>query len=433
MARKRPVLSFLCAVTLAWILFSPVILPPAQAAEYRVSSETFLHVFERDTSTGTEELVSPAYQYLGMDVSDLPLEGLSFHAYGWGRHDLSTSGFYEDDSDGELLYAYVDYTTQDSPVSARLGRQYIFSGVTSEAVDGLWLKTDLNRYLSISGYAGQPVGLSSTDSRSGDSIYGGRATVHGSEYEAGLSYKIMENDGLTIEDQLGFDLSIALPMNIDFYGRSIQNLETEEWAEHTYELNITSGSLRVRPFFEYYSFPDYFDTGAVAINPFSILAQSDEEITTIGADLSWKQSESLDIGTKLKTYSYDQNQSSNFMSVFCTWHSDEAELTQVGAEVGYMMGDAAANDYLLLRIYTYMDELGDRLWLDFVSADLVYAMYDQSIYGKDTSLVASAGVGKSFMDDQLTIRLSGDFSQDPYFDDDVRGLLRITYAFDSRM
>lgn len=106
------------------------------------------------------------------------------------------------------------------------------------------------------------------------------------------------------------------------------------------------------------------------------------------------------------------------------------ELTQVGAEIGYMSGDAANNDYLLLRLYGFIDELSDRCWLDFISGDVVYALYDRDILGRDYSLFTSLGTGKTFFNDQLVLRLSGDYSQDPYFDDNLQVLLSASFAYD---
>lgn len=406
---------------------------PLLGADFQVQSETFFRAFESGVA-GDDEQVLPIYQSLKLVSDDFALEGLSFHAYGWGRHEAADSDHFNDQSEGELLYAYLDYRTDDSPIRARLGRQYIFSGVANDSIDGLWLKGTLNGYLSASVYAGQPVGLSTTNDRSGDSIYGGRlAHKNKNRYEIGLSYQSSENDGDTAEHLLGVDLAADLPLNAIFYGYSTVNLETDDWAEHSYEINIYLNSFTVRPFFEHYLYEDYFNTGANATNPFKLLALSGDELTTFGVDASWRQSAAFTFGGKIKSYSYDQNLTSRFISLTTTWHSETTELTQVGAEVGYMDGEAANNDYLLLRCYGFIDQTGDRFWLDFFSGDITYVLYDRDIHGRQYSLFTSLGMGKKFYNDQITTRLSGDYSQDPYFDDNLQVLLSVSFSFDFSM
>lgn len=428
LSRTTPALcAFACFLIL---IVSPATLL-ADAIHINIQAETIARAFERDTAANSDEQVAPIYQYLELNADNFSIEGLSFHAYGWGRHDLSDSDYFSDQNAGELLYAYLDYVAPNSTLRARLGRQYVFSGIANDAIDGLWLKGSLGAYFSADGYAGQPVGLSTTNGRDGDSIFGGRIAHHNqSLYEVGVSYKATNNDSDTAESMLGFDLAFALPMNANFYGYSTRNLETEGWAEHSYELNINFGRLDIRPFFEYYAYRDYFDTGANSTNPFSLLAQSGEELSMLGFDASWKQSDSLTFGGKFKSYNYDQNQASNFISLLVTWQSEEVEQTQLGAEIGYMNGEAALNDYLLLRLYGYKDELRDQFWVDFVSADVVYALYDRDIFGRSYSLFTSLGTGRSFFNDRLTLRLSGDYSQDPHFDDNLQALLTASFSFD---
>lgn len=427
---SRTTLALCLFTSFLWLSFFPALL---FGADFQIQSKTFFRAFESDAAANDEQVL-PVYQYLRLDSSNYSLEGLSFHAYGWGRHDPTNSDYYNEQTEGELIYAYLDYTTVDSPIRVRVGRQYIFSGVANDSVDGLWLKGTLNEYLSASVYAGQPVGLSTTSGRSGDSIYGGRlAHKNKNLYEIGVSYQSSENDGDTADHLIGVDLAAELPMNAIFYGYSTRNLETEEWAEHSYEINFYLDSFNIRPFFEHYSYQDYFDTGANATSPFKLLVLSGEEISTFGVDATWRQSASFTYGGKLKSYSYDQNLTSRFISFLTTWNSESVERTQAGVEVGYMDGEAANNDYLLLRLYGFIDQINDRFWLDFISGDITYALYNQDILGSSYSLFTSLGVGKKFFNDRITTRLSGDYSQDPYFDDNLQVFLNVSFSFDFSM
>jgi hypothetical protein len=132
---------------------------------------------------------------------------------------------------------------------------------------------------------------------------------------------------------------------------------------------------------------------------------------------------------KGKHYDYEVfGDSSRYSGAQATWSSGEGH-SQIGGEFGYMKGNTAQNEYSLLRLFSYWDQLPGGCPIGFVSGDVVYVGYDQAIYGEDRSLFISLGVGKKFLDDTLELKLSGDYSNDPYFDEDLRGLLTASYRF----
>jgi hypothetical protein len=402
----------------------------AIAADIYFRSDTLLRSFERDTATTTDDTVAPIYEYLQFDAGALKNPGLSFHFYGWGRGDLADSSFYRDETAGEVLYGYLQYTRPTGDLSGRLGRFHVFEGVANETVDGIWLKSALGNNISGSVYVGQPVGLSTTDSRSGDSIYGARLSHRSSgAYEAGVSFKSIQNDSDTAETMLGIDLSLFALDNVSFYGNSVFNVESGGFAEHSYEARFGYRDIRFRAFAEMFDYEDYFDTGANAVNPFRILAGMDEQLYVFGTDATWKRTDTWSYGGKLKFYNSDRNDTSTYASLLTVWHGDSG-MNQVGGEVGYLAAGADLNDFILLRLYGYWDELSAALPIDFISADLVCTFYDQPIYTEDTSVFVSLGAGESFLNDALKVKLSGDYSQDPYFDSDQRAMLTVTYTYD---
>jgi hypothetical protein len=411
---------------LVMLMVSPV---NCLAIELTVQSDTIVRGFERDTSDGSDQAVIPGYEYLQVDMGSLTEEGLSFHLYGWGRNDFADNDFYSDNTAGELLYGYLEYTKSQNNINARLGRQYIFEGVANDAVNGLRFSSDLGDFVNVSVYGGTPVGLDSTNGSSSDSIYGGRIALHrGMHGEIGLSYKKSENDGDKATEMAGIDASAYLPWGIAFYGKSVRNMETDGWAEHAYELDFGYEAFRFRPYFSMFKYEDYFDTGANAVNPFRNLITSGEEINLYGFDVTWLQSASWTFGAKYKYYDYDIADANSSYSVLATWHGEG--LTEVGGELGYVDGDRSEDTYTLARVYGYRGGLSDVIWVDFATADVVYASYDEDIYNQDYSFFSSLGTGKNFMDGALTVKLSGDYSVDPYFDDDLRGMLSLTYKFD---
>jgi len=409
---------------LALVVGVPATLP---AAEIQIKSDTLLRGMERNIGGNEDQKVVPGYEYLQIDGGQLTEKGFSFHGYGWGRYDFADNNYFEDNGDGELLYGYFQYVDPAQGLDFRAGRQNIFSGVGSDAIDGVQIQGAMGQGLSVNLYGGQPVGYASTEGRTGDSIYGGRLGLQRSQYgELGISGKILDNNDVTTEKTLGLDLALFLPGNLSLYGFSSRDLENKGWAEHSYELRIPYQSFRFRPYFGQFDYEHYFGTSTNTVNPFRVLAINGEKLRVIGLDTTWKYSDALDLGVKVKTNDYDRMSSSQYGSGLVTWHGDE--LTQVGVEVGYMNGDLDRQKYLLSRLFGYFDGLSF-LGGGFISADLIWAHYDEPIYGRDNSLFASLGTGHAFFDNAFEVKLSGDYSRDPYFDSDVRGMLALTYRF----
>ncbi len=404
----------------------------AVAANFQLTSDTLLRGFERDIPGKDDVRVVPAYEYLQFDVGDLPAKGLSFHLYGWGRADLGDGDFFKDDTAGELLYGYLQYTRPYSNLDFKAGRFYVFEGVANESVDGARLSGDLGRYLTASVYGGFPVSLDSEDGRSGDRIWGGRIAHHlGARYEIGASYKRLENDDELVEGRLGGDLSLFLPAGIGLFGFSSYNLDNGGFAEHAYELRFGLAGIQLRPHFQYFQYEDFFSTEANSANPFRFLAGTGETLTVYGADAVWSATESWQLGFKVKSYDYDVlDDSSQFYSGLVNWYGEN--LTSAGAEIGYMDGDADQTRYLLTRAFVYLDGVIALVPGGFVTGDLVFVSYedDIDISGEDASLFISLGAGHRFFDDALEVKVSGDYSSDPFFDDDLRGLLLARFTID---
>lgn len=410
---------------LALLVGKPAIVP---AAEIRLRSDTLVRAMERDIGGVKDRAVVPGYEYLQIDAGQLSSAGVSFHSYGWGRFDFADNDFFEDRSDGELLYGYLRYADPANGLDIRAGRQYIAAGVGNDAIDGLSVGGVLGTWLVASAYGGQAVGFASTEGRNGDSIYGGRLGFRQSRYgELAASYKILDNNDITAEETLGVDLAFFLPAGIDLLGFSSRNLDSKGWAEHAYELRIPVKAVSFRPHFGQFDYEHYFGTGVNTVNPFRVLAINGEKLRVMGLDTSWRHSEALEFGLKLKGNDYDRKDASSYASGLAVWHGDK--LTQTGLEIGYMNGDLDRQKYLLARLHGYLDGLAGT---GFVSGDVIWVCYDQPIHGEDNSLVVSLGAGRAFWDEALEIKLSGDYSRDPYFDSDVRGLLAVTFRYDHK-
>jgi len=398
--------------------------PGAALAGVQLESDTILRYFERDTRAGSDQKVLPAYEYLRVAAGQLEGKGLSVHAYGWGRYDLADNEFFGDRSQGEFLYGYLQYTHAQANLAARLGRLYVFEGVANESVDGLSVRGDLSSIFTLSAYGGQPVALEEVAGRDGDRIWGGRLSHHWAQwYDVGVSYKRVANDGELQEEALGIDSSVNLPLPVSLHGFSVRNLETDQWQEHTYEARLSLPKVALRPYFERFVYDAYFDTGANTASPFRFLKDAEETVTVIGGDLTWYPTGRVELELKAKNYGYrERADDAWYYAALASIHFKA--LTQLGAEMGVMDGDTDDTRYSLWRGYFYWDEKPA-----FLSGDVVYVKYDADILGEDRSIFASLGAGTRFLKDAVEVKLSGDYSSDPYFDKDLRGLLAVKILF----
>ena len=399
----------------------------SSAADLSFQSETILRVFETDVRENGDDkgkTVVPLYEYLRLDLENLSEKNLSFHAFGWGRHDFSQSNFFDKDTDGEFLYGYLQYSGSTDNLLVRVGRQYIFGVDSDSSLDGILVNTDISPWLSISAFGGQPSSLRSENGRGGDLTAGGRISLHqGNSIQFGLFYKYVANDSNRDEEEVGFDLSSYLPKGVSLSGRSRWNLVTDGWAEHSYQGLGRILGVQIRPFFEYFEYENFFNERENSADPFRFLAETEEKITTFGSDFTYPVIPSVDVGAKLKYYDYDKrDESAQYISALAVWRWEL--LSEWGAELGLMNGDGSENRYFLGRTYVYKT-----LPPGFVTGDFVYAHYDEEILGRDYSVFFSLGAGRNFLDDALEVKLSGDFSSDPYFDTNLRGMLNVRYNF----
>lgn len=413
----------LFAVALLLHVIAPTM---ATAGTTSLRAESLVRFLERDTVTENDALVTPAYLYLQFDSGTPGENDLTFHANGWGRADLSDTDYYKDQTSGELLYGYFQYQPAGKDFMARLGRQAIFAGVANESIDGIYLSSHLPGNMALSLYAGQPVALDSTNGRDGDSIYGGRLGLQFSgRHQIGASYKFIENDSIDAEEMAGIDLGLSFN-KLFINGFSSYNLITEGFAEHSYEALFGAANARYRLFYQLFTFEDYFGNGANNANPFRILAQTSEELSSYGLEITHKVSDAIETGLKLARHDYDLEEASHYAGLLAAWHGNG--LTSYGGEIGFSEGENGRNDMVLTRLYGYQ-ELSENSLLKQVSIDALYAKYDQEIFGEDTSLFLSLSGSRNILGDDLTLKISADYESGPYFDSDIRGLVSLIYHY----
>ncbi|GAB4264309.1 MAG: hypothetical protein Kow0092_15880 [Deferrisomatales bacterium] len=395
---------------------------PGSAAGVSVYSETILRSFERATPRGAEADVAPLYEYLRVDAGRTRRWGPSLHLYGWARSDLADSRLFEENPDGELLYAFLQFDTPLQNVSARLGRQYVFDGVANESVDGVRLSGDLTGSLGASVYAGLPVAVEERAGRGGDRILGGRLSLHRSSlYDLGVSYKYLQSDGDRDEEVLGIDLSARLPWGVSVQGYSTANLVTDGWGEHSYEVSAPAGPVRVTLSAHRYDYAHLFNRGDNSAQPFRGLSGTGNELWVLGARAVWWTAGGWELAATARRYdSGARADDGTYYGVLASWNPRGP--LQVGGELAWMDGDLDKSRYLLGRAFGYVEFARIHL-----AGDLVLERYGGDISGEDTALTASLGAARRFWGESLEVRLSTDYRSNPEFDSDWRTMAVARY------
>ncbi len=408
--------TILLLLIVCFLLYS---VPVSSQSGLDFRSETIFRFFERDTEEQNDSLVWAIYEYLQFEFGKPEGDGLSFHFNGWGRSELGDSDFYRKDSDGELLNAFLEYVNPLAKFQTRLGRQKIVMGVTTDSVDGLWLSLTPIPWAGFSAYGGLPVALQSDEDRDKDTTWGTRVFHRlAAYYEIGLSYKKITGDIGEDDERLAIDLFLSLPSSASLSGFSSKNLVTESWGEHSYEITFYLNNLYLKPYYQRISYKDFFNSGSISARPFRFLSDTGEILSLYGGEITWQFSNRFDIGARYNYYDYDiRRENANYFSGLL---NGSVGKTLFGVEVGVMEGDSAENSYILTRAFFYWNSPIELLKKGMVTGDIVYVTYDEEISNKKSSLFASLGLGRRFLEDRLELRLSGDYSSDPFFDSDLR-------------
>jgi hypothetical protein len=152
-------------------------------------------------------------------------------------------------------------------------------------------------------------------------------------------------------------------------------------------------------------------------------------MSVLGSDIIWRRFSQVDLGAEVKFHDYDQKDDPAplYVEGNANWYLNDR--TRIGGQIGRMNGDTDATRYLLTRAFFYWNMPSNLARLGFITGDAMYVYYDENMYGHDSSLWISLGGGFRFLDDALKVRLSGDWSNDPYFESDLRGRLKIEYNY----
>lgn len=326
------------------------------------------------------------------------------------------------------LVAVADIDILQKPYSlfdASFGRQHLFAGVANQGLDGLRLSGGIGPYLSATIFGEMPADYQDQNGGSAAAAYGTRFAHHlEGHYEIGLSYQKTDADDELSEEKAGADLVLHLGPWLTLTGMSSYNLDSEEWREHRCDARFLVSHLTIEPSFQYVSHQDYFSKGNCQNNIFHFMQNEEDTLSISGTDIVWQGFGPVGVGVRGRRYDYDRRQASaSYMAGLLTVNTSSS--SQIGVEIGRMDGETADNIYNLYRGYFYWQPPLKMKAQGFISGDALFIAYDAPVFGEDKSIQYRVSAGRRFFNNRMETKLSGTFSQDPYFEKDVGGIVTL--------
>jgi len=408
---------------------SMLLATPLMAADYSFSGES--NTILRMRTNIEKKDIYPVYEYLRLNMTDNRSDGsgVAFYLGAWGRLDLAdkTTDKY---SDADLQYAYLSYRSAKNNTVVNLGRQFVTEGVATEKVDGLYLRNDFVAGISAAAFAGKSV-ITEPDYKGGNVIYGARLSQGMPKYySVGLSALKSEGDDKSrYREEEGLDIWIHPLKQVDLTGRTSYNSITDGWMEHAYTLSILPlESLRISADVSNINYKDYFfnmTTSALKLISGSLgIIDPNEKLLAAGAAVSYTPVKNLTIAGDYKNYNYEVAGSADYFGGKVTYSIPESFAAGFGAH--RMEGTSDRLRYSEYRLYA-----SKKIGHADLSADLINVNYDKSINGVRNSYAISGSAGYEFHP-KLKVGADLEYSKSPDFDNEVRGLIKITYLFDTK-
>ena len=421
-------------------------IPVCALADVSIDSATILR-FQQDDRLGLpKERFMPVTQFLGVDADKLADGNLSLHLYGWGRLDMKDRSYNDDYTEGSLTHGYLQYRFNHANARIRAGRFFITEGIVNEQVDGLSVRTDLPFGFGLSAFGGATVNTESipgegTDGK-GDGIYGGRVNFrYGGMLELGVS-GVYESNAPNLANPgnqalaragnfgnrrlIGGDIWLSPHRMVELLGRTSYNTETNDVAEHSYLLNVKPlPDLVLTGEFNEYRERSLFYSSVM----FARLVNSlNEGSRTVGGRISYKPMEMVEIAADYRHYSRDIGESARFGGDIRFNLLDNSlragigyHYLRSGPDYAVTPSASASGSFHDVRAYVMRDTK-----TYFAALDGVGYFFKKNVNNKDSAWETIASLGY-----HLTpgLALSGDISygQNPQFNDEVKGLLRLTF------
>lgn len=401
---------------------------PVSADTTAISAEsnTILRMGKTDFQ-GSKDLF-PAYEYLRLSVTDTNKDGAttSLHIGGWARGDLGDKTARDRYTDADLQYGYLSYQGAKNNLTINAGRQFVTEGVATERLDGLYLRNDFAAGFSAAAFVGSPV-VTEPNFKAGDVVFGGRISQSMYKYYTiGASALRSNSDGSLYREEEGVDIWLHPLKQIDVTGRSSYNSATNGWMEHAYNLSYAPlDNLRLSGELSNINYKDYFYRVTTSALSFTNgIIDPNEKVLAIGGSIAYTPAKIFTVIGDYKNYKYDIAKSADYFGVKATLSLPESFVA--GLSVHRMDGQTDKLRYKEIRLFA--SKKIDRLDL---TGDLIALGYDSSMNGVKNAYTV-AGAASYEINHSLKVGADVDYSRNPDFNNEVKGLIKLTYVFDTK-
>lgn len=401
---------------------------PLMAADYAMSGES--NTYLRMKTTVDKRDIYPLYEYLRFSVASTEQDGntTSLHIGGWGRVDLADKSSRDDNTEADLQFGYLSFQGAKNNLVVNAGRQFVVEGVAAQRLDGLYARSDFAAGFAASAYAGTPV-VTEPTLRADDFVGGARVTHSDKKYyTVGLSFLTSLAGGDRYREEEGIDIWLSPVKQVDVTGSSSYNSVTDGWMEHAYTASFAPvENLRLFAELSSTNYSDYFyrvTTSALVFDPLVNGIDPNEELLALGGGGSYTLHKNITVAADYRHYDYDVARDGNYYGGKVSYWVPESQ--GAGLSVHRMDNGDSRLEYMEYRLYA-MKKLGrTNLTLDFI--DLNYDD-DARMNGVDHA-IALVVAGTYEINKDLRVGASLDYSHNPFFDNELKGLAKLTYLFD---
>jgi hypothetical protein len=398
------------------------------AADYSISGESNT-IFRMRTTTDKKDIY-PLYEYLQLSVASTEKDGsaTSLHVGGWGRGDLGDKSSRDRYTDADVQFGYISFQGAKNNLVINAGRQFVSEGVAAQRLDGIYLRGDFAAGFAAAAYLGSPV-VTEPSLPADDFIFGGRITQSDYKYYTlGISALKSYSKGADYREEEGIDLWIHPIKQVDLTGRSSYNSITDGWMEHAYTASFAPiDNLRLYADLSDINYKDYFykvTTSALIFNPLTNGIAPNEKVLTLGGGGSYTVLKNLTIAADYKHYDYDIAGKANYFGANVSYSIPESY--KAGFSIHRMDGMTDRLRYTEYRMYA-----SKKLGKADLTLDLIDLNYDNTVIMNSVkNAVTVVAAGSYEFNKNLRLGASIDYSHNPLFDNEVRGLVKLTYLFD---
>ncbi len=374
----------------------------------------------------------PATEYLRLSLVNTDKDGnaISLHIGSWGRVDFGDKSFRDRNVDGDLQYGYLSYQGAKNNFVINAGRQFVTEGVAAQRLDGAYVRSDFAAGFAAAAYVGSPV-VTEPNIKADNLVFGGRVTQSNEKYYTlGVSALKSYADSARYREEEGLDIWVRPIKQIDLTGRSSYNSITGGWMEHAYALSYTPlDSLKLNVDMSNINYHDFFykvTTSALVFNPLTNGIDPNEKVLTFGGSAAYSINSEFTLVGDYKHYKYDVAKSANYFGGKLTYTKPDAYMA--GASVHRMDGSIDRLQYSEFRLFA-SKKMGK---LD-LTLDVIDLYYDNSrnMYSQHNAITVLTASSYE-INESLKIGANVEYSKNPFFNNEVKGLLKLTYLFETK-